>query len=132
MEIGMKLKPWKISILISSIAVIGVGSAMAITNPRRQAYQEYAAEKMGTYLKEEVCADAPQTLGDFLERQCNNLVDSGQKPLQEMIAQSTERHNYFLFSIYETNLSLMAGLPSYRFKTIGIFQNFFTYESQEQ
>jgi len=128
----MKLKPWEIRIIISGIAVIAVASAMAITNPRRQAYQEYAAEKMGTYLKEEVCADAPKTLGDFIERQCNNLVDSGQKPLQEMIAQSTQRHNYFLFSIYETNLSVMAGLPTYQFRTIGIFQNFLTYESQEQ
>ncbi|AFZ45966.1 hypothetical protein PCC7418_3862 [Halothece sp. PCC 7418] len=128
----MKLKPWEISILISSIAVLGVGSAMAITNPRRQAYQTYAAEKMSVYIKEEVCADAPKTLGDFLERQCNKLVDSGQKPLQEMIAESTERHNYFLFSIYETNLSVMTGLPSYQFKTIGAFQNFWTYESQKQ
>jgi hypothetical protein len=128
----MKLKPREIGILLSSIAVIGVGSVMAITNPRPQAYQKYAAEKMGIYLKEEVCTDAPKTLGDFLERQCNNLVDSGQKPLQEMIAQSTERHNYFLCSIYETNLTLMAGLPNYHFKTIGIFQNFLTYESREQ
>ncbi|NBD32997.1 MAG: DUF4359 domain-containing protein [Cyanobacteria bacterium] len=128
----MKLKPWEISILLGSIAVIGVGSAMAITNPRRQAYQEYAAQQMGGYLKEEVCADAPKALGDFLERQCNNLVDSGQKPLQEIIAQSTQRHNYFLFSIYETNLSLMTGLPSYQFKTLAIFQNFWTYESQEK
>ncbi len=128
----MKLKPWEISILISSIAVIGIGSAMAITNPRRQAYREYAADKLGTYLKKEVCADAPEALGGFLQRQCNNLVDSGQKPLQEMIAKSTERHNYFLFSIYETNLSLMSGLPSYQFKTVAVFQNFWTYESKEQ
>ncbi|MDR9405247.1 MAG: DUF4359 domain-containing protein, partial [Halothece sp. Uz-M2-17] len=99
----MKLKSWEISLLISSIAVIGIGAAMAITNPRRQAYQEYAAEKMSVYIKEEVCADAPKALGDFLERQCNQLVDSGQKPLQDLIAQSTQRHNYFLFSIYETN-----------------------------
>jgi hypothetical protein len=128
----MKLKPWEISILISSIAIVGVGSAMAITNPRRQAYQEYAGDKMGTYLKEEVCADAPEALGGLLQRQCNNLVDSGQKPLQEMIANSTQRHNYFLFSIYETNLSLMSGLPSYQFKTIAVFQNFWTYESKEK
>ena len=128
----MKLKPWEISILASSIAVLAVGSAMAITNPRRQAYQEYAAEKMSVYIKKEICSEAPQALGDFLERQCNNLVDSGQQPIQKMIADSTQRHNYFLFSIYETNLSVMSGLPSYQFKTIGVFQNFWTYESKEQ
>lgn len=127
----MKPQPWQIGILISSAAILSLGGVMSITNPRREAYQTYAAETLSIYLKEEVCADAPQTLGGFLQRQCNNLVDMGQEPMKELIAQSTQRHNYILFSIYETELSLISGLPSYQFKTIGIFQNFWTYEQKE-
>jgi len=123
-----KFKPWQISIAISGTVVLGVAGAMAITNPGRQAYKSYAADKMGTYLKQEVCTDAP----NLLQGPCNNLVDSGRKPMQDMIANSTQRHNYLLFSIYETNLSLPAGLPSYEFRTLGIFQNFWIYKSQEQ
>jgi hypothetical protein len=128
----MKPKPWQMSLFVATIAIIGVGSVMAVTNPRREAYQTYAAQRMSGYLKKEVCADAPDALGDFLERQCNNLVDQGQGSMKQLIAQSTERNNYFLFSIYETNLSIMSGLPSYHFKTLGIFQNFWIYEMKEK
>jgi hypothetical protein len=128
----MKSQPWRLSMLMSGIAVIVAGTVMAVTNPRREAYQTYAAEKMSVYLKEEVCADAPKTLGGVLQDQCNQLVHRGQQPMKQWIAESTERHNYILFSIYETELSLMTGLPSYQFKTLGMFQNFWIYEKKEQ
>lgn len=128
----MKLKTWKISVIVSSIAVLGVGSAMAMTNPPRKEYQTYAAKRMGDYLKEEVCADAPDAFGGILQKQCNNLVDGGKKPMADWIARSTDRQNYILFSIYKTELSLTAGLPSYEFKTIGAFQNFWTYQKKEK
>ncbi|MFP4254908.1 MAG: DUF4359 domain-containing protein [Halothece sp.] len=126
----MKLKPWKLSAIIGGLAVIGVGGAMAATNPSRESYKDYAAEKMSTHLKEEVCSDAPEAL----QGSCASLVDVGRGPMKDMIDNSTERHNYILFSIYETtfNLPNVPGVESYRFKTIGIFQNLWIYESQEQ
>lgn len=123
----MKFKPGQLSMLVSSITIIALGTAMTVTNPRREAYQNYAAQKMSVYLKNEVCTD----LSNFLQGQCNQLVNRGQDPMKKMIAQSTQRHNYILFSIYETELSLITGLPSYQFKTLGIFQNFWIYETQE-
>lgn len=126
----MKLKSWKLSAIIGGIAVIGVGGAMAATNPSRASYKSYAAAKMSTHLKEEVCSDAPE----ILQSSCASLVDMGRDPMKDMIDNSTERHNYLFFSIYETNLELpnVPGVKSYRFKTIGIFQNLWVYESQEQ
>ncbi len=127
-----KFKPWQISILISSTVVVGVASAMAVTNPGRESYKSYAAGKMQTYLKEEVCEkDVPQ----LLKPTCKNAIDMGEKPMQNWIEKSTERHNYLLFSIYETNLSLdvpIPNLPSYEFRTLAIFQNFWIYRSQEK
>lgn len=130
-----KFKPWQISILISSTVVVGVASAMAITNPSREAYKSYAADKMQAYLKTEVC---PSEVPEMLISACKSAIDIGEKPMQKLIEQSTERHNYLLFSIYETNLSLggnlpiPTNLPSYEFRTLGIFQNFWIYQSQEQ
>ncbi|QDZ39272.1 DUF4359 domain-containing protein [Euhalothece natronophila Z-M001] len=124
----MKFKSWKISVIIGSLAVIGIGGAMAATNPSREAYKDYAAEKMSTYLKEEACSDVPE----FLQGQCANLVDMGREPMKEIIDNSTERHNYVFFSIYETNLSIAEPLPSYHFQTIGIFNNLIIYETEEQ
>lgn len=128
----MKLKSLPTEVIIGAVALVGIASAMIITNPNRRAYRSYAADKMSIYLKEEVCSDAPQAFGNFLQKQCNNLVDVGQKPMQDIIAKSTERKNYLLFSIYETDLSIAPGLPSYQFKTIGAFQNFWLYQSKEQ
>lgn len=126
----MKLKSWKLSAIIGSIAVIGIGGAMAATNPSRESYKDYAADKMSTHLKKEVCSDAPE----ILQSSCASLVDVGRGPMKEMIDKSTQRHNFIFFSIYETNLKLpnVPGVQSYRFKTIGIFQNLIIYESQEQ
>ncbi|PSO48704.1 MAG: hypothetical protein BRC33_08765 [Cyanobacteria bacterium SW_9_44_58] len=128
----MKSQPWRLTMFISGIAVIAVGTAMAAANPRRDAYQSYAAEKMSTYLKQEVCPDAPKNFGGVLREQCNQFVDRGKQPMKQWIAESTERYNYILFSIYKTELSLMTGLPSYQFKTLGIFQNFWIYEKKKQ
>jgi len=127
-ECFMKFQSWQLSFVVSSIAVIALGSIMAVTNPRREAYQTYATQKLSVYLKNEVCTD----LGNFLKGQCNQMVNQGQGPITQMIAQSTQRHNYLVFSIYETELSLMTGLPSYQFKTLGIFQNFWIYEAKQQ
>lgn len=124
----MKLKSWQIGLIVAGIATVGVGGAMVATNPSREAYKNYAATKMSTYLKDEVCSDAPQ----ILQASCASLVDVGQGPMKKMIDNSTQRHNYLLFSIYETNLSVGAGVPSYRFKTIGIFQQLWIYERKEQ
>ncbi|PSP03815.1 MAG: hypothetical protein BRC54_11875 [Cyanobacteria bacterium SW_7_48_12] len=105
---------------------------MVLTNPGREAYESYAVEQLTSYLKESVCPEASQELGEFLQRQCSTLVDVGRPQIQQIISETTERQNLIFFSIYRTNLSVGSFSRAYKFETVGAFQTFFTYEAQQQ
>ncbi|AFZ42420.1 hypothetical protein PCC7418_0182 [Halothece sp. PCC 7418] len=125
----MKRHPWQSSTLIGSLAVVGVGIIMALTNPHRNAYKTYAARQASFYLQENACTKTPNFFGDVLEQQCNAIAQGSQPLLKPIINLSTRRHNYFLFSIYETQFSLNQSLPAYSTKTVGFLNLFWTYES---
>jgi len=125
----MKLQPWQSSTLIGTLAVMGVGLIMTLTNPHRRAYQNYAAQQASVYLQTNTCTKTPNLFGNFLEQQCNRMAQHSQLYLKPVVNLSTRRHNYFLFSIYETQFSLHRNLPAYSAKTIGFLNLFWTYES---
>jgi len=125
----MKLQPWQSSTLIGSLAVLGVGIILAFTNPHRHAYQNYAAQQASVYLQEQGCTKISNVFGHFLQQQCNLFVKQNQLYLKPMVNLSTRRHNYFLFSIYETQFSINNSFPAYSAKTVGLLNLFWTYES---
>lgn len=125
MKFGQQLR-W-----VGGAILVAFGGLLVFTNPNNNAYEEYATEKLTVYLKENVCTKVSQPLGDFLQSHCKTLVDTGRPQIQELIAQQTTRQNYFLFSIYQTELSLSSPMPAYHFATLGAFQNFYTYEAEE-
>ncbi|NJK28244.1 MAG: DUF4359 domain-containing protein [Coleofasciculaceae cyanobacterium SM2_3_26] len=112
---------------IGAIAFVGLGAAMAVTNPEQEAYETYAAEKLSEYVKDNVCEKAP-----VFQEQCKSQVDNQQSEFRRIVAESTERQNFLLFSIYKTNFSLPAPLPSYEFETVGVFQSFYSYQAEKQ
>lgn len=125
----MKLQPWQASTLIGSLSVLTMGTLLAFTNPHRSAYQTYAARQASLYLQENACTKAPQLFGNLLQQQCNYLAKTSQPYLKPVVNLSTRRHNYVLFSIYETQFTLTPGFPAYSAKTIGFLNLFWTYES---
>jgi hypothetical protein len=116
---------------VGGVVLVGLGGLMVVTNPNYNAYEQYATEELTLYLKDNVCTQVSQKLGGFLQSYCKSLVDAGRPQIQELIAQQTTRQNYFLFSIYQTELSLPSPVSSYQFETIGAFQNFYTYQVEE-
>ncbi|HBB33736.1 MAG TPA: hypothetical protein DDZ80_01230 [Cyanobacteria bacterium UBA8803] len=123
---------------LAGVLLVGLGVSMALTNPGQDAYEQYAVEKLSTYLKDEVCSQAPTNLEflqqnpEFLKRQCQTLVDTGRPQIQQLISQSTERQNWVVFSIYRTDLSMKPLLPGYHFETVGLLQNFYTYQANKR
>ncbi|MCP2730662.1 DUF4359 domain-containing protein [Limnofasciculus baicalensis] len=123
---------------IGGVALVALGGAMALTNPPKNAYEEYAVQKLSTYLKDEVCIKAPNKLdflpqnSEFLQNQCKSLVDTTRPQIQQIISQKTERQNFVIFSIYRSDLNVKPILPNYHFETVGIFQNFYTYQADKQ
>lgn len=111
-----------------------LGAAMAVTNPQEAKYEEYAVKRLTEYLKTDVCKKTPGfgllgKLGDF---DCDRLVDSANPQIREIIANTTERQNYLIFSVYRTEIKIDSLLPGYKFETVGAFDNFYTYTAEEK
>ncbi len=89
------------------------------TNPSSQKYEEFATEQLVIYAKENVCSSESANLEQIIKNQvCNLLLDTGRAKIPNLVAQNTQRQNFLLFSVYETNLYL------YEFQTIGVFNEF--------
>ncbi|MBD2577848.1 DUF4359 domain-containing protein [Oscillatoria sp. FACHB-1406] len=124
----------KIVLAASALALGGLGLAMVVANPNPSDYQSYAGEHLTQYLKDNACKKIPQEAGDFGQKLCQTVggvaIDTARPQLQALIGKQTERQNFGLFSIYTTKLAI-APFPAYRFETVGILQQFYTYKSEE-
>lgn len=113
---------------------------MAVTNPDEAAYRTYAAERLTQYLQTQECVkldESVRDLCDLLER------EQGQALMKRLIADNTQRRDYLLFSLYQTNFSTGDVLPgflssllsipqiAYETETIGIFGRFQTYRAEK-
>lgn len=126
------MKNLRLVAYVGAAALAGVGIALAITNPSQPEYEEYAVQRLTEYLKSDVCTKAPDLLGGLIQRNCSVLVDSGRPQIQQLVSQNTQRQNFILFSVYNTDLSLNQLVPAYHFETVGAFQNFYTYKAEKQ
>lgn len=135
------MKNFKVGAYLAAMVFVGLGVAMAVTNPDREAYHRYAARNLAQYLQEQECVkieDSYRDLCKLLER------EQGQALLTRLVVENTERQNYFLLSIYETNLSTRDVVPSflsgllslpslsYQFETVGLFGKFQTYRAERE
>ncbi len=135
------MKNFKVGAYLAAMVFVGLGVAMAVTNPDQETYNQYAARRLAQYLQEKECVkieDSFRDLCQLLER------EQGQTLLRQLVSQNTERQNYFLFSLYKTDLSTRDIVPSflsgllslpnlsYRFETVGLFSKFQTYRAERE
>ncbi|MEO1671047.1 MAG: DUF4359 domain-containing protein [Cyanobacteria bacterium J06631_2] len=116
---------------IAAIIAGMIGAIALATNPGEMGYRQYVDAKIKTELKDRVCAQVAADLGVWLESQCHILISTASPHLAEAIATQTERENFYLFSLYQGNLSLPTPLPKYQVATIGIFGNYYTYKAEK-
>ncbi|MEO0409562.1 MAG: DUF4359 domain-containing protein [Cyanobacteria bacterium P01_A01_bin.135] len=132
----------KLGVLISVGAIAAAAAALALTNPDQAAYEAYAAERLSQQLETSLCPQVPV----FFEGLCASVLEGQDAWLEEIVADQTTRRNYGLFSIYETDLAAESaleqvlpaelsldvdGLPVYHVETVGLFNQFFTYQFQQ-
>jgi Domain of unknown function (DUF4359) len=111
---------------------VGLGIAMAMTNPSPTAFTEFALQR----LREEGCQQIPFGLAS----QCPRFVDNNKAQIQQIMVEHTKRQDFILFSVYQTHLStrslvpdfpLMPMLPTFHFQTIGVLGNFYLFEAKK-
>lgn len=130
------MKPLRLTAYLIGLVLLGLGVAAAVTNPEQAAYEEFAAQQLGQYLKENTCAKA----GLALQSSCASLIQENQPQIQKLIAANTQRQNFLLLSLYKTDLApgellpdfLASAVPSYHFETAGVFSSFHVYKAQKQ
>jgi len=134
----LRMKKLHVAAIAGGVLLTGLGVAMAATNPDRVTYERFATQALFIYAKEKLCPQAPNIFG--LRGQCAGLLQSNQALIQQLIVNGTQRRNFLFFSLYTTELSassilppaLSSMVPSYRFETVGVFQQFVVYKVQEQ
>jgi hypothetical protein len=115
---------------VTGFVLVGLGAAMAVTNPGPEVYHDYASQQLMEYLQENACDRLPIPIA---KSRCVSAIGSVQSDIQNLIRRNTTRQNFLLWSVYKTELSLPLPLiPAYHFETIGAFQSFYTYEYKKQ
>ncbi|MDJ0676848.1 MAG: DUF4359 domain-containing protein [Calothrix sp. MO_167.B42] len=126
------MKPANIITYTGTVGLAVLGILMAITNPSQPKYEQYAVLRLTEYLKDNVCVKSPSILENLVNINCNKLVDKANPQIKELIAATTKRHNYVIFSVYRTDLELNSWVPGYTFETMGAFNNFYIYKAQKR
>ncbi len=116
---------------VVGVGLVVLGVTMAKTNPSQAEYEEYAVQRLTKYLKSDVCKKTPKMLENLIKLDCNKLVDSANPQVRELVAATTERQDFIIFSIYHTDLKLNSWLPSYTFESVGAFETFYTYSAEQ-
>lgn len=119
---------------------LGIGGVLFCTNPSLEQYQSFATAEAKDYLVEDACTRPLPLIGSSLRDECTDFIQSDRSTpiLQGLIARSSDRRNFGLFSLYRTELdleTLMPALPrglvpSYRLDALGLGNHFLLYSAQ--
>jgi Domain of unknown function (DUF4359) len=128
----MLMKALTIAACFAVAGIATMGAQMAHTNPSQIEYEQYATKTLTEYLEDNVCTKTTSLLQSFIKFNCNQVLESAKPQMQSIITQTTERQDFVVFSLYRTELKINSWLPSYRFETVGAFDQFYTYTAERQ
>lgn len=113
------------------LALLGIFTlcGLALTNPDRDAYENYAVDLVGQ-LGREQCDRAPGGFGVVLQGPCQAAIESFKPKLRPLLAATSRRQNFLVFSLYKSELSIPSVNLNLSMESIGICNNFFTYKAQ--
>ncbi|WYL95043.1 MAG: DUF4359 domain-containing protein [Gloeotrichia echinulata IR180] len=126
------MKALTIITYVAAAGLAALGVTMAKTNPSQAEYENYAVQRLTDYLKTDVCKKTQNIIENLIHFNCEKAVDSASPQIRPIISQTTQQQNLLFFSIYRTDLKLSDLIPSYRFETVGAFNNFYTYSAEQQ
>jgi len=99
------------------IGVVVVAGVMAVTNPSKERYIEYATEQFSETGKTSICAG--DNIPIAAQQSCKFVISQGKGVIRGIVNNSTKQQNFILFSLYETDM------PNKKITTIAAFGNFY-------
>ena len=92
---------------------------MAVSNPSKERYIEYATEQFSETGKTSICTgDLPVAA----QQSCKFLISQGKGVIKTLVENSTKQQNFVVFSLYATEM------PNRKITTIAAFGNFFMFK----
>jgi hypothetical protein len=129
---GLDMKPLTMLICVGAASIGIIGAILTKTNPKQAEYEQYALDKMTTYLKTDVCNKTPSFLEKLIKVNCEEMLQSAMPHLKELITATTNRQDYLIFSIYRTEIKLDSVIPGYKFETVGALNQFYTFNAEQK
>jgi hypothetical protein len=115
----------KIVALIALVLLLGVAVLLAATNPTTEQYNAFLEASL-TRALERMGEDAVQEATSEKKMIQDLLRTKGKKIIQSLIRSNTIRHNYGLFSIFETTAL------GVRVQVVGVGSRFFPLEDEKE
>jgi Domain of unknown function (DUF4359) len=106
---------------------LGLAIGLILTNPNRAVYETYAAEQV-TELAKEQCNRVSSNYGGLLQSPCRTANEVIKPELHSFIAAHTQRQNWYLVSIYRSEIFIPGVKSSIAMELIGVLNNFYTYQ----
>ena len=112
------------------IGIVGLGALAAVliaTNPGQEQYNTFAAETLQSEARAAFCqadeldswlGDLGKALGNICETAIEQGTLIGEEDLKEFIEDNTQRQNFWVCSLYTTQI------PAVRVRILGIFNRF--------
>lgn len=100
----------------------GAGLTLILTNPRQEAYTDFATVTVSRFLVRDLCkanAQAPKGFETLVRDGCQAFMNQGSSEIRAFIEHNTERQNFFVFSLYTTDF------PIRPLRVLGVFNHFF-------
>jgi Domain of unknown function (DUF4359) len=107
--------------------LLGIAIGLTLTNPNRAAYETYATEQI-TELAKEQCNRVPSEYGGFLQSPCRMAIEVFKPELRPLVAAHTQRQNWYLVSIYRSEIVIPGVKSNVVMESIGVLNNFYTYK----
>lgn len=117
---------------VAAAGLAALGVTMAKTNPGQTEYENYAVQRLTEYLKNDVCKKTQSIIETLIHLNCEKTVDATAPQMRQIISGTTQQQNFLIFTIYRTDLKINSFIPSYKFETVGAFNNFYTYSAEQQ
>jgi hypothetical protein len=130
-------QPASANLLPWGALLAGLVAGLACTNPGPQAFQDFAAGRLGRLLRQELChGEALPLMLRLVIRDCPALIAAQRVPLGRLALRHSQRTNLGVFSLYTTELGgqkLLGSwsLPRYRSLTLALAGQFLVVQASQ-
>jgi Domain of unknown function (DUF4359) len=106
---------------------LGMAIGLILTNPNHATYETYATEQIAELAKEQ-CNQVPRGYVSLFHSPCRTAIEIFKPELRLLVAAHTQRQNWYLVSIYRSEIVIPGVKSNVAMESIGVLNNFYTYK----